>query len=435
MTSLCVIPARGGSQRIPRKNIRPFAGVPILRRTIGIVLESGVADRVVVSTDDAEIADVARAAGAEVPFLRAPDLAGDHVPTIPVVADTITRLAEREHRAFDTTWVVYPTAALLEPRDLVQARDAFISSGTTAALSVVESPGPIERSWRRAANGRGRMSAPEYVNTRTQDLQPAFFDAGQFYVADTSFWLGGMTLAEIGPLLLPLPRERAIDIDTLDDWRFAESVFTGTNAGAEADRLEALWSSEFGDRYVERNRDAGDPRGPFWNRILDRTQPGSVLEVGCSTGNNLRWLGAGSRRIVGVDVNRGALEELAERLPSVETHLASARRLPFDDAQFDLVFTAGVLIHQPDESLDDVMTEMRRCSNRWILMAEYFAPTREEVHYRGVDGALFRRDYGAMLGNLHDDLILRDSGFLGNDEGWDDVTWWLFERRDAHHHD
>jgi pseudaminic acid cytidylyltransferase len=232
MTSLCVIPARGGSRRIPRKNIRPFAGVPILTRTIGVVQESGVADRLVVSTDDEEIAEVARAAGAEVPFLRAGDLAGDDAPTIPVIADALTRLAASGALAADITWVIYPTAVLLEPGDLVRARDAFDSSGTTAAMSVVVSPGPIERAWRRQADGSGRMSSPNHVNTRSQDLPAAFFDAGQFYVADTDFWLSGASLADVGPLLLPLPRERAIDIDTLDDWRFAESVFAARTTSA-----------------------------------------------------------------------------------------------------------------------------------------------------------------------------------------------------------
>ena len=432
MISLCVIPARGGSQRIQRKNIRPFAGVPILARTIGVIIESGVADRVVVSTDDEEIAEIARAAGAEVPFLRTADLAGGDVPTIPVIADMLTRLRETEPGAVDTaslTWVIYPTAALIEPGDLVRARDEFIASGASVAMSVVQSAAPIERAWRRSSNGLGQMTSPEHVETRTQDLEPAFFDAGQFYVAAAEFWLGGSTLADADPLLVPLPRERAIDIDTIDDWRFAESVFAGRETLGEAHRLEALWSGEFGDRYIERNRDAGNPREPFWNHIIGLTQPSSVLEVGCSTGNNLRWLDDGSRHVAGVDVNRSALDELTEQLPRIEAHLASARRLPFADRRFDLVFTAGVLIHQPDESLEDVMTEMRRCSRRWIMMAEYFAPSREEVPYRGVDGALFRRDYGALVAELHDDLALRDSGFLGRDDGWDDVTWWLFERR------
>ena len=226
MTSLCVIPARGGSQRIPRKNIRPFAGVPILARTIGIVIESGVADRVIVSTDDDEIAEVARSAGAEVPFLRSVDLAGDDVPTIPVVADVLTRLGDGRG-AIGAVWVVYPTAVLLEPDDLMRAADEFRSSDSAVAMSVVESPGPIERAWRRSDKGEGRMLSPEHVETRTQDLEPAFFDAGQFYVARADFWISGATLADVDPLLVPLPRERAIDIDTIDDWRLAESVFAG----------------------------------------------------------------------------------------------------------------------------------------------------------------------------------------------------------------
>jgi pseudaminic acid cytidylyltransferase len=434
MTSLCVIPARGGSQRIPRKNIRPFAGVPILARTIGIVIESGIADRVIVSTDDDEIAEVARSAGADVPFLRSADLAGDDVPTIPVVADVLTRLGD-EQGDIDTVWVVYPTAVLLEPGDLVRAADEFRTARVTVAMSVVESPGPIERAWRRSGNGGGRMLSPEHVETRTQDLEPAFFDAGQFYVARADFWVSGATLADVDPLLVQLPRERAIDVDTIDDWQFAESVFAGRVATAETDRLEALWSGEFGDRYVERNVDAGDPRGPFWSHIIDITAPGSVLEVGCGSGNNLRWLDDGQRRIVGVDINRTALDELAARVPRAASHLASAGRLPFTDEQFDLVLSAGVLIHQPDESLGDVMAEMSRCSGRWILMAEYFAPSREEISYRGVDGALFRRDYGAMFADGHDGFVLRESGFIGRDEGWDDVTWWLFERSRNQHQD
>jgi N-acylneuraminate cytidylyltransferase len=230
MTSLCIIPARGGSQRIPRKNIRLFAGVPILARTIGIVIESGVADRVVVSTDDDEIAEVARSAGADVPFLRSADLSGGDVPTIPVVADALARLTDADHH-FDSTWIVYPTAVLLEPGDLLRARDEFRTSGATVAMSVVESPGPIERAWRRSGDGRGQMRSPEHVETRTQDLEPAFFDAGQFYVAGGDFWVSGTTLADADPLLITLPRERAIDIDTIADWRAAESVFAGRSRG------------------------------------------------------------------------------------------------------------------------------------------------------------------------------------------------------------
>lgn len=222
--SLCVIPARGGSARIPRKNVRPFNGVPLIARAISTVLASGVADRVVVSTDDAEIAEVAHAAGADVPFVRDPVLSGDHTPTIPVVANAIERLGDLDRGRFATTWVVYPTAALLLPDDLVDARRVFAESGAVVAMSVVESRGPIERAWRRGPGGAGSMVSPSHVETRTQDLPPAFFDAGQFYVALTEFWLSGATLADAHPMLLPLPPWRSVDIDTEADWQLAERL-------------------------------------------------------------------------------------------------------------------------------------------------------------------------------------------------------------------
>ena len=175
---------------------------------------------------------------------------------------------------------------------------------------------------------------------------------------------------------------------------------------------------------------AGDNRGPFWTSILDRTQPRSILEVGCNVGGNLRWLVGSDRRVVGVDVNEGALATLASEVPGAEGVRCPARSLPFEDGEFELTFTMGVLIHQPEESLGTVMDELVRCAGRWVLVGEYHAGETEEVAYRGVDGALFRRDYGALF--LQRFAVLRSAaeGFLGRSEGWDDVSWWLFERVD-----
>lgn len=198
----------------------------------------------------------------------------------------------------------------------------------------------------------------------------------------------------------------------------------------EAVRLENLWAGEFGDQYVERNADAGAVRGPFWSEILRLTSPLSVLEVGCNVGANLRWLADGNRRVVGVDVNRGAIAVLERDVSGVTGVEAPARSLPFGDREFDLTFTMGVLIHQPEESLGAVMDEMVRCSRRFVLVGEYHGSETEEVPYRGVSGALFRRDYGAMFLERFPTLRLVDSGFLGRENGWDDVTWWLFERGD-----
>jgi len=206
------------------------------------------------------------------------------------------------------------------------------------------------------------------------------------------------------------------------------------SGGSEAQRLEQLWGGEFGNDYIDRNLDAYEHREPFWRSILAMTGARSVLEVGCNVGGNLRWLAkelpAGS--VYGVDINRKALTQLHRSLPEVDGLWSPARSLPFRDSRFELVFTMGVLIHQPDSTLPLVMNEMVRCSSRWVLCGEYFDETATEVPYRGHQGALFRRDYGRLFAELFAELSLVGTGLLGRDDGWDDVTWWLFEKHRPH---
>jgi spore coat polysaccharide biosynthesis protein SpsF len=197
----------------------------------------------------------------------------------------------------------------------------------------------------------------------------------------------------------------------------------------EASRLEALWGGQFGDDYVERNRNAPDRREAFWNGFLDQFPSQRVLEVGCNLGGNLRWI---ARRlppaqVFGIDVNQKALEQL-RAATSVNAVHATARDLPFRDRWFDLVFTMGVLIHQPPETLPLVMAEIVRTSRRWVLCGEYFSEAPTEVAYRGQTGALFKRDYGDLYQRLFPELTLRKKGFLSQADGWDDVTWWVFEK-------
>lgn len=199
---------------------------------------------------------------------------------------------------------------------------------------------------------------------------------------------------------------------------------------SEAERLEALWAGPFGDDYVERNAGAYDHREAFWTDLHQRLQPRRVLEVGCNVGGNLQWLAPrmAPGSVYGVDVNAVAIQAIREQLPSVNAVWSPARELPFRDRWFDLVFTMGVLIHQPEESLPLVMSEMVRCSDRFVLCGEYFAAEPAEVGYRGQEGALFRRDYGRLFREMFPELCQVDTGFLSHDDGWDDVTWWLFER-------
>jgi pseudaminic acid biosynthesis-associated methylase len=199
---------------------------------------------------------------------------------------------------------------------------------------------------------------------------------------------------------------------------------------SEAKRLEELWQGQFGDAYTERNRAAGEARAPFWQAIFAEFLVQRVLEVGCNLGANLQWVitHVSPHQVYGVDINLKALEEIHRNLPTLNAVWTPARELPFRDRWFDLVFTMGVLIHQPETTLPVVMAEIVRCSRRYVLCGEYFAEQTTEVPYRGQEGALFKRNYGRLYQELFPELILRKQGFLKREEGWDDVTYWLFEK-------
>lgn len=198
----------------------------------------------------------------------------------------------------------------------------------------------------------------------------------------------------------------------------------------EAERLEQLWSGEFGDAYVERNRAAGVNRDRFWRPFLASHPVERVLEVGCNLGANLKWIAEvmPGRSTYGVDVNEKALAIVRSALPAVNAVYSTARELPFRDGYFDLVFTMGVLIHQPLEGLDQVMAEIVRCSRRYVLCVEYFASEPVEVPYRGERGALHKLDFGARYLECSADLKLVERRPVGKDEGCDDCELWLFEK-------
>jgi len=204
------------------------------------------------------------------------------------------------------------------------------------------------------------------------------------------------------------------------------------SASEESSRLEQLWAGEFGDAYVERNLDAHRGRDRFWTELLDRLEVANVLEVGCNVGANLVWISQvlGVENVAGVDVNEKSLEVLRERLPGIKAVLARGHELPFPDGRFDLAFTAGVLIHQAPDNLPAIMSEVFRCSRRYVLCGEYYAEQPEEVPYRGQSGALFKRDYGGLYKELFPQLKLLDRGFLSPEEGhWDRLTYWVFEKQ------
>jgi pseudaminic acid cytidylyltransferase len=217
---LAVIPARGGSKRLPRKNLRPFAGVPMIARGIATARAARLFDRIVVSTDDDEIAQVAAAAGAELPFRRPAELADDHAGTVPVIAHALDALDWPDGHA---VCCLYPCVPLLQPDDLRQALALLEAGGCSHVFPVLAFGSPVQRAMRRDADGRMAPMFPEHTATRSQDLPPAFHDAGQFYWGWPAAWRAG-TSPHDGGRSLVLPADRAVDIDTADDWARAEAL-------------------------------------------------------------------------------------------------------------------------------------------------------------------------------------------------------------------
>jgi len=201
----------------------------------------------------------------------------------------------------------------------------------------------------------------------------------------------------------------------------------------EASRLEALWREQFGVEYIERNRSASVGREPFWRWLHEQHPFRTALEVGCNIGGNLRWLTEliEPADVYGVDINEHALREARKGFPDTNVLRSPARKLPFRDGFFDLTFTTVVLIHQPPETLPVVMNEIVRCSRKYVLCGEYFSEQLEEVPYRGQSGALFKRDFGGLYQSLFPELKLihqRYEPLAEDGTGWDDVTFWLFEK-------
>lgn len=220
---LAVIPARGGSKRIPRKNIKPFHGKPMIGYAITAAISSEAFDRVIVSTEDEEIAEVARAFGAEVPFMRPIRLADDHTATIPVIAHAIKE-CQGIGWEVEEVCCIYPSVPLISTSDLVLAYQQLLASGAPYVFPVTCFPSPIQRALRRLPDGHIEPFHPEYVTTRTQDLEPGYFDAGQFYWGKTSAWLQGLNL-HLNAITLVVPEWRVVDIDTPADWERAELLY------------------------------------------------------------------------------------------------------------------------------------------------------------------------------------------------------------------
>ena len=219
---IAIIPARGGSRRIARKNVRPLAGIPLIVRTIAVLTASRAVGTIVVSTDDSEISQLATENGARVLGVRESHLSDNHTPTLPVIQDSIQRLEHSDNITVGTVVVAYTAAALADPRDIEKGLELLQQPGTDAVMSVGEYPHPIQRALELNANGIAKYVTPQYFGSRSQDLPERYFDAGQLYFGCRAYWMDRDAVTSTSLRLLRVPRWAAVDIDTEEDWARAE---------------------------------------------------------------------------------------------------------------------------------------------------------------------------------------------------------------------
>ncbi|WP_175651517.1 pseudaminic acid cytidylyltransferase [Pseudomonas sp. Marseille-P9899] len=231
--AVAIIPARGDSKRIPYKNLKLFRGEPIIAYSIRAALGSGLFERVVVSTDDPRIADVALSYGAEVPFTRPKALADDHATTASVIVHAVQTLAEQGQKV-DLACCIYATAPLLQQRYLRAGYEALLGQPEGSfAFSVCSAGFPVQRALTLTEEGALTPLYPQYRDTRSQDLPHAYQDAGQFYWGRTDAWLRGNGPFSEQSLPVILPRHLVQDIDTEDDWRRVEYLYAALLAAGE----------------------------------------------------------------------------------------------------------------------------------------------------------------------------------------------------------
>lgn len=225
MKSLCIIPARGGSKRIPRKNIKEFMGKPIIAYSIEAALKSNMFDVVMVSTDDDEIAEIAKSYGAEVPFMRSEETSNDFATTADVINEVLSRY-QKKGTLFDIVACIYATAPFITIDNLKKGFEAIVIGGVDSAFTCVAFSYPVQRGLVVGTDGFIQMKWPEYKKSRSQDLEKFYHDAGQFYISrvdafheNNSFW-GSRTSAIV------LDELMVQDLDTPTDWALAEMKYT-----------------------------------------------------------------------------------------------------------------------------------------------------------------------------------------------------------------
>ena len=222
--NIAVIPARGGSKRIPRKNIKMFHGLPIIAYAINTARESEIFDEIIVSTEDEEIAEIAESFGASIPWMRAKELSDDHATTVSVMQDVVIKL-KSERSGLENVCCIYPATPLLKPNLISQGLQILKGGNWSYVFSGAKTREHPQRFFSLETSKRIKMLFPEHEESRTQDIENFYHDAGQFYWGRESSWESGLPIFTSESTIVEMPSKLAVDIDTPEDWHYAESLF------------------------------------------------------------------------------------------------------------------------------------------------------------------------------------------------------------------
>lgn len=224
LNNVAVIPARAGSKRIYNKNIKNFLGKPVITYSIEIAISTKLFDKVIVSTDSEEIAEISIKYGAEVPFKRPKDLADDFTGTHDVIGHA-AKFLEKKYNKVDYICCIYPTAPLISKKDLIKGYNLINTKKWDSVIAATNYSYPIYRSFKKLSTGGLQMIFPEHYNSRSQDLEFIYHDAGQFYWAEPKIWKAPPKSFNSKNSIVEIPNYRAQDIDTIDDWKKAEFIY------------------------------------------------------------------------------------------------------------------------------------------------------------------------------------------------------------------
>ena len=435
MKTICIIPARGGSVRIERKNIKDFHGKPMLQRAVELARSCRLFDRIVVSTDDNEIAAVAHALGGDVSVFRRP--MDDGTKGTQELARDV--LADKLYRDASIACVLYPCTPLLTADDLMRGYRTVLNRDLGVyAMSVDDAGGDAggyywgwASAFARAMPLDGNVTGckvPYHFDINTQEdwsRAEAAFTAPEKATkvpASVPERMSKFDTAEVGEVWTG-DFDQPTQAD--DKGETEESVTAAPRDPGKPTSTLDFWQGSFGNDYTDRNLVPWSDRVPFWRRIVEHTRAESFLDVGCNAGWNMQALRSIDAKLAmtGVDINDHALDLAKAAGLDVEKVAAWDIAEHFGTDVCDLTITSGVLIHIAPEDLQRTMKAIRDTSKRWVVAIEYDALQETEVTYRGHAGRLWKRPYGELYKVMGLALVE-----FGPAVGFDDCTYWLMEK-------